>query len=69
MRDKDDLILLQQYKKNKNYILKLLLLFFEIFIQDTKNFEYLLLINNKLFLTYCEIQQTIYKIVLNKIFD
>ncbi len=45
------------------------LFFFEIFIQDTKNFEYLFLVDNKLCLTYRKIKQIIYKVVLNKIFD
>ncbi len=38
-------------------------------MQDTKNFEYLSLINNELCLTYYEIKRTIYKIVSNKTFD
>ncbi len=34
-------------------------------MHDTKNFEYLLLVNNKLSLIYCEIKRVIYKIILN----
>ena len=37
-------------------------------MQKTKSFEYLLLINDKLFLMYREIKQVTYKIALNKIF-
>ena len=38
-------------------------------MQDTKNFEYLLLVNNRFLLTHREIKQAIYKVVLNKIFN
>ncbi len=37
-------------------------------MQDTKSFEYLFLIDNKLFLTYRKIKQIIYKTILDKIF-
>ena len=38
-------------------------------MQDTKNFEYLFLVNNELSLTHCEVKRTIYKIALNKTLD
>jgi len=37
-------------------------------MQNTKNFEYSLLINDEFLSTYREIKQIIYKITLNKIF-
>jgi len=37
-------------------------------MQNTKNFEYLLLINDEFFLMYCEIKQVTYKTTLNKTF-
>jgi len=37
-------------------------------MQNTKSFEYLLLINNEFLLTRREIKQVTYKIILNKIF-
>jgi len=38
-------------------------------MQDTKNFEYLFLVNNEFSLTYRKVKQVIYKIALDKIFD